>query len=67
MSPATAMNQPMLTLPEVADLLRLSQKSVYRLAQARKLPSIKVGGSWRFPQKELHAWIATKLRAKRTA
>jgi len=61
------MEAPMLTIQQVADLLKLSPKSVYRLAQKRELPCIKVGGSWRFPQKELRAWIAAKLREKEPA
>lgn len=47
-----------LTVPEVAELLRLSEKTVYRLAQKGELPGFKAGGSWRFRQQDLDAWAA---------
>jgi len=56
------MSQPLLTLREVADYLRLSPKSVYRLAQTRSVPCLKVGGSWRFRRKELDDWVTSKLQ-----
>lgn len=37
-----------LTLEEVAELLKLNLQTVYRQARAGKLPGQKVGKSWRF-------------------
>jgi len=37
-----------LTVSQVAELLQLSRKTVYRLTQQGHLPGVKVGGSWRF-------------------
>ncbi len=37
-----------LTVPEVAELLRVSDKTVYRLK--KRLGGVKVGGSLRFPE-----------------
>lgn len=61
------MNEPLLTIKQVADFLNMSPKSVYRLAKKRLLPGVKVGASWRFPQRELRAWLAAKLREKEPA
>ncbi|MFN0008796.1 MAG: helix-turn-helix domain-containing protein [Planctomycetota bacterium] len=44
------MNEPLLTIKQVADFLNMSPKSIYRLAQKRLLPGVKVGASWRFTQ-----------------
>jgi predicted DNA-binding transcriptional regulator AlpA len=49
--PATGGSQPEpdrpLTIPEVAALLRRSEKGTYRLAAAGKLPGAKkIGGRW---------------------
>ena len=46
-----------LTIREVADYLRITQKTAYRLAASEKLPGFKVGGSWRFRQSDIDAWI----------
>lgn len=46
-----------LTIREVADYLRITEKTAYRLAGNEKLPGFKVGGSWRFRQSEIDAWI----------
>ena len=46
-----------LTIREVADYLRITEKTAYRLAGSEKLPGFKVGGSWRFRRAEIDAWI----------
>ena len=45
------------TLKEVADYLKLAEKTAYRLASEGKLPGFKVGGSWRFKQIDVQHWI----------
>ena len=37
-----------LTADEVADYLKLSKITVYKLAKGGSLPAFRVGGSWRF-------------------
>lgn len=49
-----------LTIQEVADYLRITQKTAYRLAANKKIPGFKVGGSWRFRKGEIDAWIDMK-------
>jgi excisionase family DNA binding protein len=46
-----------LTVREAAHLLRLGEITVYRLAQRRKIPAVKVGGSWRFSRSVLEEWL----------
>jgi excisionase family DNA binding protein len=46
-----------LTLKEVADYLKLAEKTAYKLAAAGQLPGFKVGGSWRFKKSDIDAWI----------
>jgi excisionase family DNA binding protein len=51
-----------LTLPEVAQLLKIAEKTVYSMAQKRQLPAFKVGGQWRFQRIDIDRWIeAQKL------
>ena len=50
-----------LTVEEVAELLRIPCSSVYKLAQQRKIPAQKVGRHWRFHRRTLENWIAGEL------
>lgn len=49
--------EKLLTVREAAQLLRLGEVTVYRLAQRRKIPAVKVGGSWRFNLTILKEWL----------
>ena len=51
------MNDEILTLKEVAEYLKLAEKTAYRLASEGKLPGFKVGGGWRFKRKDVEKWI----------
>ena len=51
------MTDEILTIKEVADYLRLAEKTAYKLAAAGKLPGFKVGGSWRFQTEDVQQWI----------
>lgn len=51
------MTDQILTLQEVAEYLKLAEKTAYRLAAEGKLPGFKVGGAWRFKREDLEDWI----------
>lgn len=51
------MVDPILTLPEVAVLLKVAEKTVYTMAQKGQIPAFKVRGQWRFKHDDLDAWI----------
>jgi excisionase family DNA binding protein len=55
------MADEILTIREVADLLKINEKTAYKLAAAGKLPGFKVGGSWRFERQEITRWIKRKV------
>ena len=46
-----------LTIKQVADYLRVTERTIYRLAAAKKIPAFKVGGTWRFSRKDIDNWI----------
>jgi excisionase family DNA binding protein len=46
-----------LTLTEVAALLRVPKSTVYKLAQNGKLPGFKVGKHWRFLLRDIEGWL----------
>ena len=51
------MPDEILTLPEVAELLKVAEKTVYKMAQKGRLPAFKVGGQWRFQRVDIDSWI----------
>jgi len=50
-------NEGVLTLVEVAAYLKVTERTIYRLAGAKKIPAFKVGGVWRFKKGDIDAWI----------
>ena len=59
------MQDEILTLPEVAQLLKVAEKTVYSMAQKGQLPAFKVGGQWRFKRADLDQWIEQQKAASR--
>lgn len=49
--------EPALTVRDIAVLLNVDEKTIYRLAQKGDLPGFKVSGSWRFQRPDFLAWI----------
>lgn len=47
----------LLTVAEVADLLRVSNMTVYRLIKAGQIGAIRVGKNYRIPQADLDAYL----------
>ncbi len=46
-----------MTIGEVAAFLKVTERTIYRLAGAKKIPAFKVGGSWRFSKTDIDFWI----------
>ena len=51
------MKDDILTIREVAEMLKLTEKTAYRLVSNGELPGFKAGGSWRFRKSEIDKWI----------
>jgi excisionase family DNA binding protein len=54
------MADEILTVPEVAQLLKVAEKTVYTMAQRGEIPCFKVRGQWRFRWQDIDAWIAAQ-------
>ncbi|WP_278261551.1 helix-turn-helix domain-containing protein [Nocardia sp. AG03] len=48
-----------LTVAEVADLMRVSKMTVYRLVHSGELPAVRVGRSFRVHAKAVHDYLET--------
>ena len=47
----------LMTLEEVADYLRVTRKTIYRLLEKRAIPCTRVGHQWRFDREAVEAWL----------
>jgi excisionase family DNA binding protein len=47
----------LITLEEVAEYLRVTKKTVYRLLEKHQIPSTKVGHQYRFDKKAVDEWL----------
>jgi excisionase family DNA binding protein len=56
MSSSTSAGE-ILTIKQVADYLKVTERTIYRLAAAKKIPAFKVGGTWRFSRADIDRWI----------
>ncbi len=53
----SASEEEILTIKQVADYLKVTERTIYRLAAAKKIPAFKVGGTWRFSRTDIDSWI----------
>ena len=56
-----------LTLQDVARLLKVHEKTVYTMARSGELPGFKVRGQWRFKRADLDDWIAEQKVSSKSA
>jgi excisionase family DNA binding protein len=54
--------EPLLTVQEVAALLKLDEQTVSRMAQRGKLPGYKIAGKWRFSLIALEEFLRMPMR-----
>jgi len=56
----------LMTVGEVADYLRVTEKTIYRLLEKGRIPATKVGRQWRFDIRLIDKWLqknAAKAKA----
>jgi len=46
-----------MTIGKVADHLKVSERTIYRLAGAKQIPAFRVVGSWRFSKADIDSCI----------
>lgn len=59
---ATAREEEILTVMEVARFLRVPKSTVYKLARVGELPASKIGKHWRFLRRDIHEWMHGRSR-----
>jgi len=48
-----------MTIDDLAQYLKLSKSTLYKLCQAGKVPGQKVGRHWRFHREVIDRWLAS--------
>ena len=52
------MSDEIFTIKELAEYLKIAEKTAYRFASEGKVPGFKVGSAWRFRKSEIDRWIS---------
>ena len=60
--PQNSSENGILTIKEVAEYLKVTERTIYRLAAAKRIPAFKVGGTWRFRAAGIDGWIADQSK-----
>jgi len=58
------MQADIMTIREVAEYLRLNEKTTYRYAAEGTIPGFKIGGAWRFRRDEIESWIKQQTQKR---
>jgi excisionase family DNA binding protein len=62
----TEIIKPAMTVRDVATMLNVDEKTIYRLVQKGTLPGFKVAGAWRFQWSDIQTWIDSKKQTSST-
>jgi len=55
-------NDDIMTVKELAEYLRIAEKTAYRFVSEGKVPGFKVGSAWRFKKDEVDSWIKAQCK-----
>ena len=50
----------LLTAKDIQQILEVDRSTIYRMAEAGRLPAFKVGRQWRFPADQVEKWLVTQ-------
>lgn len=59
--------QNLLTVKELAALLRVSSQTLYKMLEHGEIPAVKIGSQWRFDRDKIRHWIESNASTKREA
>ncbi len=57
MNTTTTVTESLMTTADVAEILRLSVKTIGEMIRNGELPAIRVGGVWRVRKQSLEDWL----------
>ena len=59
--------EKLITAEELAQFLKLSESTIYKLAGHGEIPGLKIGDSWRFEQQDIESMIRRVKRGSRNS
>ncbi|MQY60625.1 helix-turn-helix domain-containing protein [bacterium] len=54
----------LLTIKEVSEILRVSEKTIRRWTYNNSIPYMKLGGAIRFDERQIQIWLAKKSKKR---
>ena len=57
LTPDSRAEPALMSLPQVARYLGMSERTIYGWAQSGRIPAFKLGAAWRFRRSEIDAWL----------
>lgn len=61
----TGEEKTVLTIPEIAHILRIGRVAAYELAHSRGFPAIRIGRTIRVPREAFFIWLEEKTGSQR--
>ncbi len=55
--PASPRESTIMTIGDVADYLKVTERTIYRLAGGKQISALKMGGRWRFSKVDIEQRI----------
>lgn len=59
--PTSIMQEPLMTIDQVAEMCRVSEKTVRRWIASAELPAAKLGNQWRIRPRDLDDFVRGRL------
>ncbi|WP_028875591.1 helix-turn-helix domain-containing protein [Teredinibacter turnerae] len=56
------MADDILTIKEVAEYLKVNERTIYRLANKGDIPAFKVANAWRFERAKIREWMSNQSK-----
>ncbi|MCK4354257.1 MAG: helix-turn-helix domain-containing protein, partial [Dehalococcoidia bacterium] len=55
----------LMTVEELAEYLRITKRTIYRLLKKGNIPAVKVGHKWRFDKETIDNWLHPKMESEK--
>ena len=59
--------EDIMTVKEIAEYLKVTPGTIYKLARSGNIPAMKVASEWRFPKELVDDWIAEQAGGNKCA
>ena len=50
-----------MTIKDVADYIKMNERTVYKLANNAKIPAVRLSNQWRFKKNTIDEWLEAQM------